>query len=104
MSTACLSAHAPVTDFLDMLRDWLIAGKADPRAIDKIDELYELETNPIEIERLMEELADMKECRDNLADALREAITWLEESDCSSRIQQAKWALSRSSGVESDQV
>lgn len=117
MSThVALSSGRSLPEFLDMLRDWLIAGHADSRAIDKVDQLYKLKTDEEsaeEIAAVEEMLEDMTSNRDDLADTLRDLVealpkSWLDEVMAKDdfglydSLRVAKQALSHCSGNSID--
>jgi len=88
MNTYSLCHNAPISEFIEMLRDWLIAGNADPRAINKVDELrehdpvkHEAELDAVCAERddMAGERDDMAGERDDIAEELLALYTYLDQ-------------------------
>jgi hypothetical protein len=66
-----LNFNTKPEEFLDMLRDMAIKNKLPPQFIDCVDNLYELGSKEADLEKLGDELFDMKAQRDDLLDELR---------------------------------
>lgn len=69
-----LAAGAPIEDFIGWLREYAISNRADERLIAKIDDLYMLQDCEADLEKVGNDLTEMEEARDDLADALKDAL------------------------------
>ena len=99
MNTYSLNHNAPISEFIEMLREWLIAGNADPRAINKCDEIMEYDhvEHEKELDALRAERDDAARDRDDIADELKALYEVLmdepEEHEHSTAVRsQLKWA------------
>ena len=88
MNTAILSCNAPISEFIDMLREWLIAGNADPRVIYKIDELQDCALAPEKYEEYSmqqhikhyETMEKLQNERNHIAEELRALYDAVQEN------------------------
>jgi len=108
--TYYLSAGAFMHDLIGALRYHARENNAPPRLIAKLDELHDL-PSPDDAEdaqrKAERDLEDMEANRDDLADALRDlmrAVADCEACDDVIDTTEARQALSRSSGRQSDEL